>query len=63
MVDISFQVNIKSYRLQQEFDDLVYCVQTLANQGPDSTLVDEANRTRSSPKPSSSRVIKLMDRT
>ena len=57
MVDISFQVNIKSYRLQQEFDDLT------ANQGPDSTLVDEANRTRWSPKPSSSRVIKLMDRT
>ena len=36
--------------------------QTSANRGPDSTFVEEANNTRSSPKPSISRVIKLMDR-
>ena len=38
-------------------------MQTWANQGPDSTFVDEANSTRSSPKPRSSQVIKLMDQT
>ena len=34
--------------------------QTSANQGHDSTIVDEASSTRSSPKPSLSQVIKLM---
>ena len=37
--------------------------QTLVNWGPDSTIVNEANSTRSSPKPRQSPVIKLMDRT
>ena len=37
--------------------------QTSANQGPDSTFVDEANSTRWSPKPRQSRVKKLMVRT
>ena len=31
--------------------------------GSDSTLVDKASSTRSSPKPSGSQVIKLIDRT
>ena len=35
--------------------------QTSANRGHDSTFVDEASSTRLSTKPSSSRVIKLMD--
>ena len=38
-------------------------LQTSANQGTDSTFVDEASSTWLSPKPSSSRVIKLIDQT
>ena len=34
-------------------------VQTSANRGPDLTLVDKASSTRSSPKPSSGRVINI----
>ena len=37
--------------------------QTSANQGPDSTFVDEASSTMSSPEPSCSRVVKLIDWT
>ena len=35
--------------------------QTSANRGPDLTFINEANSTMSSPKPSSSKVIKLME--
>ena len=38
-------------------------IQTSVSRGPDLTFVDEANSTRSRPKPSSCWVIKLMDRT
>ena len=41
----------------------VNVAQTLANQGPNSTFVNEASCTWSSPKPSSSWVIKLIDGT
>ena len=34
--------------------------QTSANRGPVSTFVDKASSTRSSPKPSSGRVIKIL---
>ena len=37
--------------------------QISANRGPDSTFVDEASSTRSIPKPSSGRLIKVIDRT
>ena len=37
--------------------------QTWANRSPDSTFVDKASSTRSSPKPSSSRVVQLIDLT
>ena len=48
---------------QVDFQHEKVFVQTLANRGHNSTFVDEASSTRSSPKPSSSRVIKLMDPT
>ena len=38
-------------------------IQTLANRGPDLTFVNDAGSTRLSPKPSSSQVVKLIDRT
>ena len=50
---------MKKYSLDSRGD----AQQTTANWGPESTFVDEENGTRSSPKPSSSQVVKLIDRT
>ena len=40
---------------------ILYGHQTSANRGHDSTFVDDASSRRLSPKPSQSRVLKLID--